>query len=112
MGHLRKANGKLATITFLAAGMVLSAQEPNPTRKPPPQTVPVQTNGPVPLYRVEVVERTTPAVNYLHRSGSSKIDFGGTPLMASGKGSAKVESQRGVIHVSAEFKDMVAPSSF
>ena len=32
--------------------------------------------------------------------------------MASGKGSAKVESQRGVIHVSAEFKDMVAPSSF
>jgi outer membrane protein OmpA-like peptidoglycan-associated protein len=92
--------------------MVLSAQEPNPTRKPPPQTVPVQTNGPVPLYRVEVVERTTPAVNYLHRSGSSKIDFGGTPLMAAGKGSAKVESQRGVIHVSAEFKDMVAPSSF
>jgi len=100
------------TITFLAAGMVLSAQEPNPTRKPPPPSVLVQTNGPVPLYRVEVVERTTPAVNYLHRSGSSKIDFGGTPLMASGKGSAKVESQRGVIHVSAEFKDMVAPSSF
>jgi len=59
-----------------------------------------------------VVERTTPAVNYLHRSGSSKIDFSGTPLMASGKGSAKVESQRGVIHVSAEFKDMVPPSSF
>src|SRR6185369_14419220 len=27
-------------------------------------------------------------------------------------GSAKVESQRGVIHVSAEFKDMEAPSSF
>jgi outer membrane protein OmpA-like peptidoglycan-associated protein len=96
----------------MAAGLVLSAQERNPTQRPPAQT-PVQvTNGPTPLYRIEVVERTTPAINYLHRSGSSKVDFSGTPLMASGKGSAKVESQRGVIHVSAEFKDMVPPSTF
>jgi len=97
---------------FVAAGLILSAQEPNPTQKPPAQTPGVQTITPAPLYRIEVVERTTPAVNYLHRTGSSKIDFGGTPLMSSGKGSAKVESQRGVIHVSAEFKDMIAPSSF
>jgi hypothetical protein len=97
---------------IVATGLILSAQERNPTQKPPAQTPQVQTITPAPLYRIEVVERTTPAVNYLHRSGASKVDFGGTPLMASGKGSAKVESQRGVIHVSAEFKDMVAPSSF
>jgi len=78
--------------------LVLSAQERNPTQTP--------------LYRIEVVERTTPAVNYLHRSGASKLDFKGTPLMPSASGSAKVESQRGVIHVSADFKDMAAPSSF
>ena len=95
---------------FVTAGLVLSAQEPNPTQRPPAQQV--QTATPAPLYRIEVVERTTPAVNYLHRTGSSKIDFKGTPLMTSGRGSAKVESQRGVIHVSAEFKDMAAPSSF
>jgi outer membrane protein OmpA-like peptidoglycan-associated protein len=104
-------NAKLASI-LVAAGLILSAQERNPTQKPPAQAPQVQTATPAPLYRIEVVERTTPAVNYLHRTGSSKIDFNGTPLMASGKGSAKVESQRGVIRVSAEFKDMVAPSSF
>jgi len=91
------STAKFAWIT--AAGcLVLSAQEPNPTQTP--------------VYRIEVVERSTPAVNYLHRSGASKLDFKGTPLMPSASGSAKVESQRGVIHVSADFKDMAAPSSF
>jgi outer membrane protein OmpA-like peptidoglycan-associated protein len=40
------------------------------------------------------------------------MDFRGTPLMPYGKGSAKVESERGVIRVSAEFKDLAQPSSF
>ena len=111
MRRLLNTNTKLASM-FVAAGLILSAQERNPTQKPPAQAPQGQTATPAPLYRVEVVERTTPAVNYLHRSGSSKIDFNGTPLMPSGKGSAKVESQRGVIQVSAEFKGMVAPSSF
>jgi outer membrane protein OmpA-like peptidoglycan-associated protein len=89
-----------AKLAWIAAstGLLLSAQDRNPTQTP--------------LYRIDVVERTTPAVNYLHRSGASKLDFKGTPLMPSASGSAKVESQRGVIHVSAEFKDMAAPSSF
>lgn len=32
--------------------------------------------------------------------------------MATAKGSAKVESERGVIHVSAEFKNLVQPMTF
>jgi outer membrane protein OmpA-like peptidoglycan-associated protein len=108
MRHLLYANAKLATM-MAAAGLLLSAQERNPTQNPPPPTI--QAGASTPLYRIEVVERSTPAVNYLHRSGASKIDFGGTPLMPSAKGSAKVESQRGVIRVEAEFKDMAAPSS-
>jgi outer membrane protein OmpA-like peptidoglycan-associated protein len=67
---------------------------------------------PVPIFRVEVVARTTQAVNYLHRGGSTKIDFQGTPLMAFARGSATVESIRGVIRVSASFKDLASPSSF
>jgi hypothetical protein len=51
-------------------------------------------------------------VNYLHRGGSTRIDFQGTPLMAFARGSAHVESVRGVIHVSAEFKNLVQPSSY
>src|SRR5512146_1823840 len=111
MRRLLNANAKFA-LTTMAAGLILSAQEPNPTQKQPTRTLRVEAGTPAPLYHVDVVERTTPAVNYLHRSGTSKIDFGGTPLMASGKGSAKVESQRGVIQVSAEFEKMAPPSSF
>jgi outer membrane protein OmpA-like peptidoglycan-associated protein len=67
---------------------------------------------PMAIFRVEVVARTTQAVNYLHRGGSTNISFQGTPLLPLGKGSAKVESERGVIHISAELKNLAAPSSF
>ena len=69
-------------------------------------------SGDAPVFHVQVVERTTPAINYLHRGGSTKVNFLGTPLMATSKGEAKVESERGVIHVSAKFEHMVPPSSF
>jgi outer membrane protein OmpA-like peptidoglycan-associated protein len=98
-------------IITVAAASTLAAQEANPTQRPP-TIVKVETITPVPIFRIEVVSRSTPAVNYLHRDRSTKIDFAGTTLMPDGKGSATVESQRGVIHVSAEFKDMAPPSSF
>ena len=71
-----------------------------------------QQSEPAPIFRVEVVARTTQAVNYLHRRGSTKIDFQGTPLMPRSRGSAKVESERGVTRVSAEFKDLEQPTTF
>jgi outer membrane protein OmpA-like peptidoglycan-associated protein len=67
---------------------------------------------PTPIFRIQVVSRSTPAVNYLHRGGATKIDFEGTPLMAAGKGDATVESERGVIRVSAGFKNFAPPSTF
>ncbi len=41
--------------------------------------VQVDRPGSVPIYRVTVVGRTTTAINYRHRSGSTKVDFRGTP---------------------------------
>src|SRR5580704_11437826 len=96
---------KVSTIGLLAA-FLLPAQPPSPA-----QTAPERTD-PAPIFRIEVVARSTQAVNYLHRGGSTKIDFQGTPLLAMAKGSARVESERGVIHVSAEFKNMALPSSY
>jgi len=87
--------------------MVLSAQVPNPTQRPAPEQI-----TPTPIFRIEVVSRSTPAVNYRHRGGSTKIDFQGTPLMSGAKGGATVESERGVIRISANFKNMAPPSSF
>jgi len=90
----------------LMVGISLSGQVQNPTQK---ATDPTERT---PIFRVEVIARTSQAVNYLHRGGATKIDFQGTPLMAMAKGSAKVESERGVIHVSAEFNELGQPSGF
>ena len=87
-------------------GISLPGQVQNPTQK---ATDPTERT---PIFRVEVIARTSQAVNYLHRGGATKIDFQGTPLMAMAKGSAKVESERGVIHVSAEFNELGQPSGF
>ena len=98
----------------LLAGASLNAQEANPTQRPQQQQGEIRPdpNSPQPIFRIEVVEHTIAAVNYLHRGGSTRIDFNGTPIMAMGKGSAKVESERGVIKIGAEFKNMAPPSSF
>jgi outer membrane protein OmpA-like peptidoglycan-associated protein len=75
------------------------------------QTEP-QNNGSVPIYRITVVARTTKAINYRHRSGSTKIDFQGTSLLPNAHGGAEVASKQGAIHVDAEFKGLRPASQF
>jgi outer membrane protein OmpA-like peptidoglycan-associated protein len=102
---------KLAISAFTIA-CLLWGQDPNPTQRSGVGAIQPEPGMPTPIFRIQVVSRTTPAVNYLHLGGSTRIDFGGTPLMPAGRGSATVESERGVIRVAAEFKDFAAPSSF
>jgi outer membrane protein OmpA-like peptidoglycan-associated protein len=64
------------------------------------------------IYRENVVSRTTRAVSYKHRSGSTKIDFAGTDLMASAQGEARVESKRGALEIKAEFSGLDRPTAF
>ena len=65
-----------------------------------------------PTFRVTVISRSVQAVNYQHRSGSSKVDFAGTDLMPSANGVAEVNSKRGSIAIEAEFADLQKPTSF
>jgi outer membrane protein OmpA-like peptidoglycan-associated protein len=65
-----------------------------------------------PTYSVNVISRTTRAVKYEHRSGSTKINFQGTDLMPSVSGEAKVESKRGAMKIDAEFAGLDKPTSF
>jgi outer membrane protein OmpA-like peptidoglycan-associated protein len=65
-----------------------------------------------PTFRVVVTSRTTPAVNYKHRSGATKIDFAGTDLMPSAEGVAQVNSKRGAIEIEAEFGNLQSPMTF
>ena len=63
-------------------------------------------------YNVTVVSRTTRAVKYEHRHGSTKIDFEGTALMPGASGVAEVASKSGAMKVEAEFKGLDKPTSF
>ena len=65
-----------------------------------------------PIFRVTVVSRSVQAVNYQHRSGSSKLDFAGTNLMPSADGQANVNSKRGSIEIDAEFGNLQKPTIF
>jgi hypothetical protein len=69
-------------------------------------------NNQVPTYSMNLISRTTPAVKYEHRSGSTKIDFQGSALMPSAAGEAKVESKRGAMEIEAEFSGLNKPTSF
>jgi outer membrane protein OmpA-like peptidoglycan-associated protein len=75
---------------------VLAAQP----QAPPP------AGQPVPIYRVTVVSRTTKAINYNHRSGTTHVDFRGTELMPTAKGEAKVESRLGSTKVETHLEHM------
>ncbi len=66
----------------------------------------------VPVFRVTIVARTTPAINYRHRGGATKIDFRGTPLLPKARGEAKVESKQGYIEIEVEFDDLVPATKF
>jgi outer membrane protein OmpA-like peptidoglycan-associated protein len=75
-------------------------------------TLKVEPMSSTPTFRVTVVSRSVQAVNYQHRSGSSKLDFAGTDLMPSANGVAEVNSKRGSIAIEAEFGDLQKPTTF
>jgi outer membrane protein OmpA-like peptidoglycan-associated protein len=91
------------TICGLAAAQ--SAQAPSPVQQSAGDAAHTGT-GAMPIYRVTVVARTMKAINYNHRSGSTKIDFRGTALLPEARGEASVESKQGVIKIDARMEKL------
>jgi outer membrane protein OmpA-like peptidoglycan-associated protein len=79
------------------------AQQENP---------PVEPMDKTPLFHVRVIARTTKAVNYRHRGGSTMVDFAGTDLMPEATGKAKVDSKAGRLVIDADFAHMRPATSF
>src|SRR5436305_8624547 len=100
---------KAPTLILIALAS-LSAQIPNPTQQQAQR--PVNTGQPVPIFRVTVVSRTTKAINYHHRTGSTHIDFRGTELMPLAKGEATVNSQMGSTKIETSLQKMSPASQF
>ena len=82
-----------ASICFLLLTAFAAAQQENPPVEPMDQT---------PVFRVNVVSRTTKAVNYRHRGGSTTVDIKGTDLMSEAKGKAKVDSKAGRLQINVD----------
>lgn len=82
-------------------------QAPNPT-----QQSTENGGGSAPIYRITVVARSTKAINYRHRSGSTKIGFRGTALMPDARGEASVESKQGVIKLDVDMEKLGPATQF
>ena len=101
----------LLSVIFLAAMFAQDTSAPG-------QDAEQQTNQPagqgdqMPIFRVQVYARTTKAVNYRHRGGSTTVDFRGTDLMPEVAGHAKVDGKAGRLAISVELTHMQPASNF
>lgn len=98
---------KAATTLLFLCG-ALSAQVPNPTQNLANRP----TDESMPIFRVTVVSRTTKAINYHHRQGTTMVDLHGTALMPEAKGTAKVDSKTGATKIDTTYQKMRDPSNF
>jgi len=72
---------------------------------------PADLGNPAPTFRADVVSRATPAVNYGHSGGSTKVNFRGTDLMPDAQGAATVQSKRGNTKIVMELRGLRIPTS-
>jgi len=70
---------------------------------------PVNDSSNIPIYRVNVTERSTQAVDYRHKGGTTKLGFMGTTLEPRADGDAEVKSHTGRIEIEAHFKNLEDP---
>ncbi len=105
-------------LCVLAFATCAFAQDANTAPAAPQDTTvqPSNTNvAPMeetPVFRVKVVSRTTKAVNYRHRGGSTTVDMKGTSLMPEVTGRAKVDGKEGRLAVSVEVQHLSPARKF
>src|SRR5215813_1003829 len=100
---------KIPAFFFFLVG-ALFGQVPNPTQSKAP--LPNDANQPTPVFRVTVVSRTTKAVNYNHRTGTTHIDFRGTELMPTARGNASVDSRLGSTKIETDLDHLTPARQF
>ncbi|MGB7171502.1 MAG: OmpA family protein, partial [Acidobacteriaceae bacterium] len=99
----------------LAGCGTLLAQEANPTatdRWPQQGQQPQGTENGVPIYKITVVGRNIPAINYFHRSGATRVGFRGTELLPQAKGAAEVNSLNGRTQIKVHLEGLIPANSY
>ena len=103
-----KALRLLDIIILLGTVFTAQAQTPSPLTRVSGQ----REDSPIFKLTVNVVERTTKAINYRHRGSATMVDFRGTPLLPEARGEAKVESKQGYMEIEVEFDDLQSATRF
>ncbi len=91
----------MLSLVLLAFSLKVGAQE---------QSAPPQSDSSI--YHLTMVGKTVTAINYQHRSGSTMIDFRGTPVLPLAKGQAKIDSKKGSITIDAKFSNLQSAQMF
>jgi outer membrane protein OmpA-like peptidoglycan-associated protein len=86
-------------------------QAPATDQDAAPQQMNQNTGQDMPVFRVNVFARTTKAVNYRHRGGSTMVDFRGTDIMPAVGGHAKVDGKAGRLAISVELTHLQPATS-
>src|SRR5580693_6499186 len=102
----------IAVFIFILPGWAQQTDQPDRAGSVRTGSVQLDRSGSTPIFRVTVVERTTKAINYRHRSGSTPIDFRGTSLMPDAKGEAIVNSKQGRIEINARMEQLSPATQF
>ncbi len=117
---------RLVFLTALAAALVMalgplpaSAQStqndatlPQSTTQPSDQDSNIQQNDHPFTFKVNVVQRSTQAVDYRDRGGTTQVDFKGTTLMPKLEGRAKVTGHTGRLAIDASFHHLQPARSY
>jgi outer membrane protein OmpA-like peptidoglycan-associated protein len=112
---MKKFSYLFCVLAFAACAF---AQEPSTTPAAPQATTTpansttVEPMDQTPVFRVKVVSRTTKAVNYRHRGGSTTVEMKGTSLMPDVTGKAKVDGKEGRLAVNVEVQHLMPARKF
>ncbi|MBV8205154.1 MAG: OmpA family protein [Acidobacteria bacterium] len=71
-----------------------------------------QERHPVATFHVDVVARTTEAINYRYRQGATHVNFTGTDLMPKVEGKARVQSAAGKMDIEARVEHLQPAEKF
>jgi outer membrane protein OmpA-like peptidoglycan-associated protein len=89
-----------------------STQDNSSTQQDQQNNVQVTPMTQTPVYRVNVSERTTSAVDYRHRAGSTTVKMHGTDASPEIRGEAKVNSKAGRLTVDTKLEHMKKAETF
>ena len=114
---LRKHFFSICSTWLLCIPLVVSnahAQndQPQPSSNPGDEQPRTEQMDQTPVFRTDVVSRSTKAVDYRHRGGSTEVDVAGTDLMPQVRGEAKVDSKSGRLEIKLKASGIESADKF